>query len=168
MNICLDTALEKLLGESLLESTNRGLGETYISIAWKYDIWRQSDHIQVCNNAFRYGCLNWRIKGLKIIGNPEYKKAFVYFELFAKADLGKDPFSDRNRFKLFGDSDIQLSPSEDRVPKFAVLDYAYGIDTYDDMNLKEAPAETQKIFKELEKNPTIVINGIDYTHKKLN
>ncbi len=104
---------------------------------------------------------------MKIVGNPEYKKAFVYFQLFTKADLGKDPFSERNRFKLFGESDIQLSPSEDRVPKFAVLDFSYGIDTYDDTNLKQAPSEAQEIFKELEKKPTIVINGVDYTNKKL-
>lgn len=150
------------------EVTNRGLGEVYTTIEGRYEIWKQLGHIQVCNKLIRYGCLNWRIKGLKIIGNQDDSKALIYFELFNKADLGKDSFINGNRFKFFGDLDIRVSTSKDRVPKFAVLWHRFEADLYDDINLKYAFPEEQKIFKELEKNPTIVINGIDYTHKKLN
>jgi hypothetical protein len=142
------------------------LTQTYLKI-WDYTIWKQKWFYNICSTSS--WCLDWEIWWFKEVNSNIY----IYIEVNYWNWISWDTkFYDYNLFKwkptLFGssymyDTDVTIYDLND-LPKYWYLSNN-SLKLYSENDLKRLPQEQQQIFKELEKNPTIIIDWVDYTKK---
>lgn len=148
----------------MYEVPGRKLTEEYLTI-WNYTIWKQKWFYNICSNWS--WCLNWKVLGCQQNNNEVYiyidinywnwiiwnKKFYSYTlykwnsTLFSWAQLKNNDFIIYNLNEL---------------PKYWYLSNNE-LKIYSESDLKDLSQEQQNIFKELEKNPRVVINWVDYT-----
>lgn len=142
------------------------LTEKYLTI-WDYTIWKQQYYNNICSTSS--WCLDWEIKWLKEINQEIYlfiqinhwnwtawdKKFYGYTLYKWKPTLFESTYKYDNKLTVNDLNDL---------PKFWHLSNNK-LKFYSENDLSKLPQEQQNIFKELEKNPTIVIDGMDYTKK---
>jgi len=126
------------------------LTETYLKV-WDYKIWKQKWFYNICHN--NNWCLNWEILGIK---NNTY--FFIKLNNW-KWYIGEEEFFG---YKLFKKDNRIVVYNLNDLPKFWILNWN-NLEFYSQNDLKNLSKEKQNIFKELEKNPKIIINWTDYT-----
>lgn len=140
----------------------RKLSEVYGDVWINYEIWKHYWVNKICNKDKKVGCLNSELKGLKFIDD---NNIYLYFYLYRSVTN----WSYKNEpshilgygYDLFLNSKNFFVQDEWDIPEFWYI-YWGKIIFYSGKDLKKLPMEQQNIFKELEKNPTIVIDWVDY------
>ncbi|NDK09019.1 hypothetical protein EOM39_07325 [Candidatus Gracilibacteria bacterium] len=141
------------------------LQEVYTDLGNNYQIGKYHKVNSICNKDEKIGCLNGEIKGIKIINNREY---YLYLYIYRSPVTSTYPNGEKEitdySYHLFFNNKSTFVQKEQDIPKFGYLSNNE-LKFYTENDLSKLPQEQQTIFKELEKNPTIVINGVDYTKK---
>lgn len=139
------------------ESSWNKLTKTYLEI-WDYTVWKQKWFYNICNK--NQGCLDWEILGFKEVIDKKYlyiKMNYGSWYIINKNNERKDFYRYYFDWKQWEINDV------DDLPKYWYLSNN-DLKLYSKNDLKNLSQEQQTILQELEKNPTIVINWIDYTN----
>lgn len=153
---------------SVLESLERRwkiLWDTHLKI-WEYKLWKQMWGYNICKKW--EWCLHWEVKWLKQV------KDDIYIYMYVKCDqiswqyirkaLKREPVDcDYYLFDWKNDIDIK---NFWELPKFWYLSWD-NVEFYSENDMENLSEEKQKIFRDLELNPKVIVNGVDYTRKKV-
>jgi hypothetical protein len=134
------------------------LTETYF-ITWNYKIWKQKFQYNICHN--KKWCINWKILWFKEIESNIYIYIKVNYWIISLWDWIKS--YDYELYKTNYSDIIDIDNLND-LPKYWYLSNDELI-FYSENDLKNLSEVQQKIFKDLEETPTIIIDWIDYTKK---
>lgn len=138
------------------------LTKTYLKVG-DYKIWKQKWFYNICNKD--KGCLDWEILWFKEVNTDIY----IYININHWSGTSGDiKFYEYRVYKwkktLFSssqyDSEVTVNNVSD-LPKFWLLSNN-NLEFYSENELKNLPQEQVNIFKELEKNPIIKIDGKVY------
>jgi hypothetical protein len=142
------------------------LSETYTTIANRFEIGKQLSKFQICDTYIKYWCLKWELKWFKMIDDYE---ALVYFKI-DESSIEKNSFWTWYVYNLFWQYDQRFLFEKEDLPKFWWIIWTemalYSENTFKYLISKGSTSMLDKKiiqFKELEKNPKIVINWINYT-----
>jgi hypothetical protein len=129
------------------------LTETYLKV-WDYKIGKQKFQHNICHK--KDWCIIWKILWLKI---DENDYIYIYYELNHSNGyiwVEKENFYAYRIYKNYEISDTIIYDLND-LPKFFILTWS-SLNLYSENDLETLPQEQQEIFKELEENPSIIIN----------
>lgn len=133
------------------------LTKKYLSI-WDYSIWKQQYYYNICHK--KEWCLNWEI----LWTNQNWNNIYIYIKIntWSWYTINKDNqkitfFS----YEFFKNSNRNYVENNIDLPKYWYLSDDK-LEFYSENDLKNLSQEMQDIFKELEKNPTIIIDWIQY------
>lgn len=137
------------------------LTKTYLKVG-DYKIWKQKWFYNICSKD--KWCLDWKLKWISILSNDIY----LYIEInIIESTLtypdGTTKIWDYNYSLFVGDwvnNTITVKQKSD-LPKFWYLSNN-NLEFYSENELKNLPQELVNIFKELEENPIIKIDGKVY------
>ncbi len=127
-----------------------------------YQIWKYNKVNKVCNKNKEIWCLNWEIKWISFISNN------IYFYIY-RSDVittytdGSSEIT-KYSYNLFKNNKRKYVTDLLDLPKYWYL-LNNELKFYSENDLQNLSEEQQKIFKELEENPTIIIDWVDYTKK---
>ena len=148
--------------DSLLYDNERywyELGEKYTVIDKRYEIGLQNGHMQICDLYIKDWCLRWELLGIKTTKQGTY----IYFHIDEnKATVRNNGYWSGVTFSFFWLFDERTATSRDNLPEFWIL-WGLDITLIGKEDLKVWTAETQKILLDLKQDPSIVINGKDYS-----
>ena len=139
------------------------LTEEYLNVWTKYVVWKQVNKINIFNINEEESCLDWSIVWLKILNND----VLFYFDLnnawpVKTIDKEWDEKILYYNYITFLNTDNLSVKNINDIPKFWYINWD-NLQFYAETDLKNLTQEQQKIFKELEQNPTIIINWVDYS-----
>lgn len=136
------------------------LTERYITI-WDYSIWKQQYYYNICNK--KSGCFNWELLWLKQSWNSLYLFIKANYSTFWTTDDTTWTFNiEWYHYNLFKEYEIKSYYNKNEIPKYWYLSWN-NLEFYSENDLEKLSKEKQDIFKKLEKNPTIIINWVDYS-----
>lgn len=147
------------------KSNSQEFQEIYMNLWDNYQIWKYNKINKLCNKDKKISCLNWEIKWFKQVNWEVY----LYLYLYSKESIGT--YSDWKTkvldysYKLFlnvNDEKSVIVKLKENIPKFWYLSNNE-LKFYSENDLINLSHEKQDIFKELEENPTIIIDGVDYS-----
>lgn len=133
------------------------LTEKYLKI-WNYSIWKQDYYYNICDN--REWCLNWEILWLKQNRNDIYIYIRINHWIWS-VGLNKNKI-DFFSYYLFNRNDYYKVNNINDLPEYWLIQ-DNNLSFYSENDLQNLPKEQKQIFKELEQNPKIIINRVDYT-----
>ncbi len=125
---------------------------------WDYIIWERKTINWTSYNICGGGkwCLLWEIKWLQQV----WEDIYIYIKNNYYMVL-----SDTNvSYKMYVGEELRYLKSVDDLPKFWYLSWDK-VEFYSENDMKNLPEEMQKIFREIEKHPTIIVDWEDYTKK---
>ncbi|NDK08989.1 hypothetical protein EOM39_07175 [Candidatus Gracilibacteria bacterium] len=141
------------------------LQEVYTNLGENHQIGKYHKVNSICSKDEKIGCLNGEVKGIKIIDNKEY---YLYVNLYTYETKGGKINEELKvlgyNYKLFYANKNIFVQKEQDIPKYGYL-LNNELKFYSENDLSKLPQEQQIIFKELEKTPSIIIDGVDYTKK---
>ncbi len=136
------------------------LTETYIK-KWDYSIWKQKFQYNICHE--KEGCLNWKILWLKEKEDKIYMYIKINYSKWGSFDEKTWEIEVKNYdFYLYNRKKYIIVNDINELPTFWYLSWNK-LEFYSEKDLSKLPEEQQNTFREIKKNPTIIINGKDYT-----
>lgn len=142
------------------EVTGNKLTEKYIDIG-NYSIWKQKFLNNLCSKDESLWCLNAELLWTRITDNNE---AYVYFNLNYSTVTGIDSKEIGGYFfNLYKKSESQFVKDIKLIPEYWYVHWSV-LDLYTKVDLDKLDANKKEIFKELERNPSVIINGINHTN----
>lgn len=136
------------------------LTQTYLKI-WDYSIWKQKWLNNVCSKNKEPWCLNWELLWIEVVGSDE---AYIYFKLNYWTWSSIDKSGKRIDFysyEIYKNKDRNNANSMNQIPKFWYLNWG-SLDFYSEWDLDKLSSDKEEAFKELEKNPTIIMDGVNH------
>jgi hypothetical protein len=139
--------------------------KTYISL-WDYEIVKKPEridtasYITICHK--KEWCLDWKILWLKQTND----KIYIYYDLAYStiSSINRETWEktmEKYKFELLESTEKKYVENLNLLPKFFILTWN-SLSFHSENDLETLPEEQQEIFRELEKNPTIIIDGVEY------
>jgi len=136
------------------------LTETYLKI-WDYSIWEQKFLNNTCHKDKTIWCLNWELLWTKIVNNNEI---YIYYKLNYWTGFLTDKSGKKIQFysyEIYKNKDRNSANTIDQIPEFWYSNWG-SLEFYSESDLDELGSSKRETFKELEKNPTIIIDGVNH------
>jgi len=131
------------------------LTEKYLSI-WDYSIWRQQYYYNICHK--KEWCFNWEILWL----NQKRDNIYIYIKInYWVIKSIDDTIILDYYYNIYKNSNRIYTKNIEWIIKYWYLSNNE-LTFYSENDLISLSQEIQDIFKELEKNPKIVIDWIQY------
>lgn len=141
------------------EITWKHLTETHLK-TWDYNIWKQKNHYNICHNE--NWCIDWKILWLKQTNNDDI---YIYIDINYWNLVLWDENGVETKYY-----DYNIYKNSNRVKVISLLELPkYGklsnnnLKFYSKNDLEKLSEEQKKIFESLEKNPSIIIDWINYS-----
>lgn len=134
------------------------LTEVYTTI-WSYNIWKEKFRTNICNKED--WCLNGEILWFKENKYDIYIYIKPNFSTITWT-INEDLFW--YDYQIYKNEKSKIFKNIDSIPIFWYLSNNK-LEFYSEKDLEKLPKEQQKIFKDLEENPTVIIDWVDYTKK---
>lgn len=149
------------------KESSQSLQEIYSNLWNQYQIWSLNKVNKICSKDKKIGCLSWELKWISINGNDIY----LYIKIYSIESILTYPDWTSKiwdySYNLFMGNKVNNTitvKQKSDLPKYWHL-LNNELKFYSENDLKNLSQEQQNIFKELEENPTIIINWFDYTKK---
>lgn len=146
------------------KENSQKIQEVYGNLWNNYQIWKHNKVNKLCNKNEEIWCLNWEVKWIRIINDNLYLYLYLYrSDVITTYPDGASEIT-KYSYNLFKNNKRKYVTNQLDIPKYWYLSNNE-LKFYSEKDLENLSEEQQVIFKELENNPTIIIDWVDYTKK---